>query len=97
MSLATKYRPRDFEDLVGQLAASQSVKNALEFRKIGHAYLFHGARGVGEGDPDLVYFSGLKKLIDDFDARAQESRVVQSFVHGVFGAAPEPVAIRRVA
>jgi len=48
MSLATKYRPRDFEDLVGQLAASQSLKNALEFRKIGHAYLFHGARGVGK-------------------------------------------------
>ncbi len=48
MSLATKYRPRDFEDLVGQLAAAQSLKNALEFRKIGHAYLFHGARGVGK-------------------------------------------------
>ncbi len=48
MSLATKYRPRDFEDLVGQLAASQSLKNALEFRKIGQAYLFHGARGVGK-------------------------------------------------
>lgn len=48
MSLATKYRPQNFEDLVGQLAASQSLKNALDFRKIGHAYLFHGARGVGK-------------------------------------------------
>ncbi len=48
MSLATRYRPQNFEDLVGQLAAAQSLKNALDFRKIGHAYLFHGARGVGK-------------------------------------------------
>ena len=48
MSLATRYRPQTFEDLVGQLSAAQSLKNALDFRKIGHAYLFHGARGVGK-------------------------------------------------
>jgi len=48
VSLATKYRPQNFEDLVGQLAAAQSLKNALDFKKIGHAYLFHGARGVGK-------------------------------------------------
>ncbi|MBV6493071.1 MAG: Holliday junction ATP-dependent DNA helicase RuvB [Turneriella sp.] len=48
MSLATRYRPQTFDDLVGQLAASQSLKNALDFKKIGHAYLFHGARGVGK-------------------------------------------------
>lgn len=48
MSLATRYRPQNFEDLVGQLAAAQSLKNALDFKKIGHAYLFHGARGVGK-------------------------------------------------
>ncbi len=48
MSLATKYRPQDFNELVGQLAAAQSLKNALDYKKIGHAYLFHGARGVGK-------------------------------------------------
>lgn len=48
MSLATRYRPQNFEDLVGQLSAAQSLKNALDFKKIGHAYLFHGARGVGK-------------------------------------------------
>ncbi|MBS0617466.1 MAG: DNA polymerase III subunit gamma/tau [Spirochaetes bacterium] len=48
MSLATRYRPQNFEDLVGQLAAAQSLKNALDYKKIGHAYLFHGARGVGK-------------------------------------------------
>lgn len=48
MGLALRYRPQAFEDLVGQLAAAQSLKNALDFKKIGHAYLFHGARGVGK-------------------------------------------------
>ncbi len=47
-SLAVKYRPRDFSDLVGQVHAAQSLKNAIEFKNIGHAYLFYGSRGVGK-------------------------------------------------
>ncbi len=47
-ALALKYRPSSFKELVGQLHAAQSLKNAIEFNKIGHAYLFHGSRGVGK-------------------------------------------------
>ena len=47
-SLALKYRPTDFKDLVGQLQAAQSLKNSIEHNQIGHAYLFYGSRGVGK-------------------------------------------------
>lgn len=46
--LARKWRPRVFGDLVGQEAASKTLKNALASGKIAHAYLFSGARGVGK-------------------------------------------------
>ena len=48
MSLALKYRPSSFQDLVGQLHAAQSLKNAIQFNQIAHAYLFYGSRGVGK-------------------------------------------------
>ncbi len=47
-TLALKYRPSTFEDLVGQLHAAQSLKNAIEFHHLSHAYLFFGSRGVGK-------------------------------------------------
>ena len=46
--LALKYRPHNFEDLVGQLSAATSLKNAIKHNELGHAYLFHGSRGVGK-------------------------------------------------
>ncbi|MDH5719109.1 MAG: DNA polymerase III subunit gamma/tau [Spirochaetia bacterium] len=47
-SLALKYRPKTFDDLIGQIHASQSLKNALEHNHIRQAYLFFGSRGVGK-------------------------------------------------
>jgi DNA polymerase-3 subunit gamma/tau len=46
--LARKYRPQGFEELVGQPAVSQTLKNALESKRIHHAYLFTGPRGCGK-------------------------------------------------
>ena len=46
--LARKYRPRDFEALVGQEHVVQALANALKQRRLHHAYLFTGTRGVGK-------------------------------------------------
>jgi DNA polymerase-3 subunit gamma/tau len=46
--LARKYRPQAFRDVVGQEAAVTTLKNAIRFDKIAHAYLFCGSRGVGK-------------------------------------------------
>ncbi|TMH33810.1 MAG: DNA polymerase III subunit gamma/tau [Betaproteobacteria bacterium] len=46
--LARKYRPRSFEELVGQEHVVQALANALTQGRLHHAYLFTGTRGVGK-------------------------------------------------
>jgi DNA polymerase III subunit gamma/tau len=46
--LARKYRSRDFESLVGQSHVVQALSNALALKRLHHAYLFTGTRGVGK-------------------------------------------------
>ena len=45
---ARKYRPGTFDDVVGQSHVVQTLMNAVETKRIAHAYLFSGTRGVGK-------------------------------------------------
>ena len=45
---ARKYRPMTFDSVVGQSALTTTLKNAVKSRKLAHAYLFCGPRGVGK-------------------------------------------------
>jgi DNA polymerase-3 subunit gamma/tau len=47
-ALARKWRPRDFSALVGQDHVVRALANALQTRRLHHAYLFTGTRGVGK-------------------------------------------------
>jgi DNA polymerase-3 subunit gamma/tau len=46
--LARKYRPRRFEDLIGQEAMVRTLKNAFASGRIAHAFMLTGVRGVGK-------------------------------------------------
>lgn len=46
--IARKWRPQTFEEVTGQEAITQTLRNALEHDRLHHAYLFSGARGVGK-------------------------------------------------
>ena len=46
--LARKYRPKSFENLVGQDHVVRALTNALDQQRLHHAYLFTGTRGVGK-------------------------------------------------
>ncbi|HEU4923565.1 MAG TPA: DNA polymerase III subunit gamma/tau, partial [Burkholderiales bacterium] len=46
--LARKWRPRDFASLVGQEHIVRALRHALEHKRLHHAYLFTGTRGVGK-------------------------------------------------
>jgi len=46
--IARKYRPRRFEDLVGQEAMVRTLKNAFATGRIAHAFMLTGVRGVGK-------------------------------------------------
>ncbi len=48
VALARKYRPQNFEDLLGQDALVQTLTNAILNNRIHHAYILTGIRGVGK-------------------------------------------------
>jgi len=45
---ALKYRPKDFAEVVGQAHVVSSLRNAIATKRVHHAYLFSGPRGVGK-------------------------------------------------
>jgi DNA polymerase-3 subunit gamma/tau len=45
---ARKWRPMRFEDVVGQLHVTRTLRNAIASNRLAHAYLFSGPRGVGK-------------------------------------------------
>jgi DNA polymerase-3 subunit gamma/tau len=46
--LARKYRPKTFEEVVGQEQIATTLQNAIQSNRVHHAYLFCGSRGVGK-------------------------------------------------
>ena len=47
-ALYRKYRPQTFDDVVGQISVTQTLKTQLQTGKLSHAYLFTGTRGTGK-------------------------------------------------
>ena len=45
---ARKYRPQNFDSVIGQEHITQTLKNAIEQNRLAHAYLFVGPRGTGK-------------------------------------------------
>ena len=46
--LALKYRPKTFDDLIGQEVVSKTIINSIKANKVPNAYLFTGIRGIGK-------------------------------------------------
>jgi DNA polymerase-3 subunit gamma/tau len=57
--VARRYRPQSFQDLVGQGQVSQALGNAINTNRVGHAYLFTGARGVGKTSTARIFAKAL--------------------------------------
>ena len=45
---ARKYRPKTFEEMIGQKSVVQTLKNAIQNNRVAQAYIFSGMRGVGK-------------------------------------------------
>ncbi len=57
--VARRYRPRSFSELVGQQQLTQALTNAINSDRVGHAYLFTGARGVGKTSTARIFAKAL--------------------------------------
>ncbi|WP_169754147.1 DNA polymerase III subunit gamma/tau [Campylobacter curvus] len=58
-ALALKYRPKNFDELIGQEAVSKSLTHALDEGRISHAYLFSGLRGSGKTSSARIFSKAL--------------------------------------
>ncbi|MBD3264463.1 MAG: DNA polymerase III subunit gamma/tau [Candidatus Omnitrophica bacterium] len=47
-ALALKYRPKNFDEFIGQNYVVKALKNAIKSGRVHHAYLFSGPRGIGK-------------------------------------------------
>lgn len=76
--IARKYRPQRFADVVGQEHVTQTLSNAIEQKRIAHAYLFCGPRGTGKTTVARIFAKclnatgGPKVDFDDNDFHVQE-------------------------
>lgn len=57
--VARRYRPQTFEELVGQEHVAKALSNAIATGRVGHAYLFSGARGVGKTSAARIFAKAL--------------------------------------
>ncbi len=57
--LARKWRPKQFEDVVGQEHVTRTLKNAIESGRVAHAYLFVGPRGIGKTSLARIFAKAL--------------------------------------
>ncbi|EKZ7344025.1 DNA polymerase III subunit gamma/tau, partial [Campylobacter coli] len=58
-ALAIKYRPKTFDELIGQKTVSTSLKYALNHNRLAHAYLFSGLRGSGKTSSARIFSRAL--------------------------------------
>lgn len=58
--LARKWRPKKFQDVIGQKHITQSLQNAILREQVGHAYLLSGTRGIGKTSIARLFAKALR-------------------------------------
>ena len=58
-ALALKYRPKNYNELIGQDAIAKSLTHALNSQRLSHAYLFSGLRGSGKTSSARIFAKAL--------------------------------------
>ena len=80
--VARRYRPQSFQDLVGQGQGSQALGNAITTNRVGHAYLFTGARGVGKTSTARIFAKALNCAQGPTPSPCGECDICQSITSG---------------
>lgn len=76
-----KYRPQTFDEVVGQKAIVETLKNAIKEDKIAHAYLFCGPRGTGKTSMARLFAKALN-CQEGFGLQCNKCDSCQSIIKG---------------
>lgn len=68
-ALYRRYRPQTFSEIVGQHHVADTLRNALQQGRVGHAYLFTGPRGTGKTSTARIMAKAVNCLAEDIGAR----------------------------
>ena len=80
--VARRYRPQTFGELIGQEHVAQALEQAIRSGRVGHAYLFTGARGVGKTSAARILAKALNCEQGPTPTPCNECDVCQSVTAG---------------
>ncbi len=80
--VALKYRPQAFAELIGQNHIATALSNAITQSRVGHAYLFTGARGVGKTSSARIFAKCLNCETGPTDTPCNECDICQAVSAG---------------
>lgn len=80
--IARRWRPKQFDELVGQDHIVQTLKNAIQSNRIAHAYLFVGPRGTGKTSTARLFAKALNAEGGPSVVPDDASEISQSIMNG---------------
>jgi DNA polymerase III subunit gamma/tau len=87
-SLYRAYRPKAFSEVIGQEQVTRPLEEAVKSKKIGHAYLFAGSRGLGKTSVARIFANAIGTTENDLyeiDAASNNSvEDIRSLTEGVY-------------
>ena len=82
IALYRKYRPLNFDNILGQESVTKILKNQIKSGKISHAYLFSGTRGTGKTSAAKVFARAINCLNPSDGEPCNECEVCKSIIEG---------------
>lgn len=87
-SLYRAYRPQSFKEVVGQAQVTGPLEEAIKTKKIGHAYLFSGSRGLGKTSVARIFAKDIgcaERDVYEIDAASNNSvEDIRALTEGVY-------------
>ncbi len=80
--IARRWRPQQFDEIVGQEHIVRTLKNAIETGRIGHAYLFVGPRGTGKTSTARIFAKALNCTNGPSVSPAPDDPICKAIVDG---------------